>query len=127
MSSKKYYPKDEERINANRQKALEFLGGKCVNCGSTEKLEFDHINDDRVGVDQCVSRLFSYSWERILVELKRCQLLCKPCHNKKTIKDKGWGGMVHGILSTYTNKKCRCDRCRESNALYMRNRLVGVE
>lgn len=122
------YKLDKVRIEQHRQKALAHLGGKCVHCGTTERLEFDHIDNDRNGeLERCVSRLFSCSWERITVELNKCQLLCKTCHGKKTAKDHGWGKLVHGVLSTYTNKKCRCEKCREANNTYMRNRLVGVK
>jgi 5-methylcytosine-specific restriction endonuclease McrA len=123
------YQQDKQRIAANRIKAIEFLGGKCANCGSMDRLEFDHIDDDRNNDrGRCVSRLLSYSWERILVELKLCQLLCKSCHIEKTIKDKGFNKVVHGLFSTYTNKKCRCSDCRAANANYMRKyALSGVE
>lgn len=123
------WQQDKDRIAKNRAKAIEFLGGRCTNCGVTERLEFDHINDDRDGNrERCVSRLFVYSWERILVELKLCQLLCKPCHTEKTIEDKGFNKVIHGVLATYTNKKCRCIDCRAANANYMRKyALSGVK
>lgn len=35
---------DLERYHNRRSKAFKFLGGKCKNCGSTERLELDHIN-----------------------------------------------------------------------------------
>jgi hypothetical protein len=71
---------------------------------------------------------FLIAGKRILAELKFCQLLCKPCHIEKTIKDKGFNQAVHGLLSTYCNKKCRCDECRAANANYMRKyALSGVE
>lgn len=38
-SDKRYYDKLRAQI-------IEILGGCCVVCGTTEKLEFDHINND---------------------------------------------------------------------------------
>jgi hypothetical protein len=26
--------------------------------------------------------------------------------------------MIHGLLTTYVNGKCRCDQCREANRVY---------
>jgi len=32
-------------------------------------------------------------------------------------------GPVHGLYTTYTNWRCRCDQCRAANASYMRVRV----
>jgi len=62
------------------------LGGKCVKCNSTENLHFDHIESK--------SKVFSigdkitYPKEKIINELKKCQLLCRSCHTLKTINSK---------------------------------------
>ena len=40
---------------------------------------------------------------------------------------KGFGGRRHGSYSTYTNRGCRCEECREANRLYFfrRRRLLA--
>lgn len=64
--------------------ALERLGGVCVVCGCSDRLEFDHIDPS--------SKLFSVSqgymkaFTLLEAEVAKCQLLCRPCHSKKT-----WG------------------------------------
>lgn len=62
--------------------AVERLGGKCVRCGSTENLEFDHIiPGSRL---RKVSEATNWSMERFLAEVDKCQLLCGPHHREKT-------------------------------------------
>lgn len=69
-------------MDKKRQKALDFLGGKCVECGSTEDLHFDHI-DPKTKVFT-ISRSLNRRWEVLQVELEKCQLLCAPHHRDKT-------------------------------------------
>jgi 5-methylcytosine-specific restriction endonuclease McrA len=72
-----------ERYNTRRDAALVALGGKCAKCGSTEDLEFDHV--DPASKKYEVSTMFSkYSAAKIAEELEKCQLLCKPHHQEKT-------------------------------------------
>ncbi len=52
---------------------IEILGGKCKVCQSIENLEIDHIKALCLGGKDIVKNL---------------QILCKPCHVKKTIKDR---------------------------------------
>lgn len=70
----------EQRLH---QRARDILGNKCVDCGNTEELQLDHINDD--GKED---RKQANSRNAILAILKRncegIQLLCYPCHVKKT-------------------------------------------
>ena len=61
---------------------LDILGGKCVQCGSQEKLQFDHIEPNNKSFS--VGKLLSYSFDLILDELKKCQILCFDCHLNKT-------------------------------------------
>jgi len=71
-----------------RQKALEYLGNKCINCDQTEpsiKLEFDHI--DPLKKQFIISRNLTIAWEKLLIELEKCQLLCNECHKNKTYDD----------------------------------------
>ena len=61
------------------------MGGKCVKCGSTKNLEFDHI-DPRTK-EYTITSLFSRSPEIIEKELAKCQLLCHDCHIEKSKTD----------------------------------------
>ena len=62
--------------------AVKMLGGQCVECGATERLQFDHI-DPRHKSFEIADRLAQYAWPRIMVELAKCQLLCERCHIEK--------------------------------------------
>lgn len=63
----------------------------CVSCGEADPivLEFDHRDP---GIkDSEVTRLLSYaSWERILDEIKKCDVVCSNCHRKRTAQQFGW-------------------------------------
>ena len=81
------YYREYSRNYYYRQKSkfIKLLGGKCANCSSTYKLQFDHIdcNDKKFNF----SNFMSHSKEDILKELKKCQLLCRRCHDKKSKKE----------------------------------------
>jgi len=62
----------------NKKKALEYLGGQCAHCGSTDRMEFDHINHKEV--DFRISQNLAASWKTLKKELDKCQLLCHTCH-----------------------------------------------
>lgn len=76
--SRKYYHK-------RRNELLSKLGGKCVKCGSTEHLEFDHINSVEKRFN--ISDLLNRSKQETETELQKCQLLCHSCHTKKSNKE----------------------------------------
>lgn len=65
-----------------KQTYLDYLGNKCVKCGSQENLEFDHIDPKSKKFTIC-ARL-TYKPEIVYAELDKCQLLCKECHIAKT-------------------------------------------
>lgn len=120
------YTKEQQRAynlkrrEERRKKCIELLGGKCVNCGATENLEFDHINPaDTV---RRISELLTCKMEILLGELFKCQLLCKPCHFEKTTRqDRVHADQTHGTLTSYTY--CKCEKCKEAKNEYMRNYL----
>ena len=65
-----------------RQQLVEHLGGKCVGCGTTKDLQFDHIN--RADKLYTIGKIIDWDMSRILPEVEKCQLLCKECHRIKT-------------------------------------------
>lgn len=112
--------RDKQRKDERRAKAIELLGGKCVTCGTTERLQFDHIKNDRQGYGGLISYLLKTRWERLLAELEKCQLLCISCHAVKTGADKSAKEPKHGVQGTYVNRKCRCDKCVFANSEHTR-------
>jgi 5-methylcytosine-specific restriction endonuclease McrA len=74
----------KNRWNNRRKEAIEKLGGKCTKCGSTENLEFDHKK--RAGKKFTLADFSSKNEKEFQAELKKCRLLCRPCHYERTGK-----------------------------------------
>ena len=99
---------DRKRYHDRMQKAIEILGGKCVWCGETSGLEFDHVDPKQK--DFTISDLWTKPIEVFMLEVNKCRLLCSTCH---TIRH---NITTHGTHSYYVNRKCRCDLCRKANS-----------
>lgn len=95
---------------------IDVLGGVCIECGTDHKLHFDHVIPEEKEFH--ISSNLDYGLDKILVELQKCQLLCKSCHTQKTITDKGHNVASHGGMSMYTNQRCRCSKCKSAWAEY---------
>lgn len=70
------------RRSEKKQERINYLGGKCVGCGTTQDLQFDHI--DRTLKEYAISSKPDYTLDKIKPELDKCRLLCKSCHIVKT-------------------------------------------
>ena len=75
------YEKQQERAKNRKLKAIKMMGNKCKYCGYNKNysaLVFHHLSKKDFGLD---GRKFSNtSWEKILLELKKCELVCHNCH-----------------------------------------------
>ena len=105
---REYHLKRYHRI---RKEAIEKLGGKCNKCGSTEKLQLDHIDPKNKSFD--VSLFLSVPLKLFREELKKCQVLCFNCHSIKSILEQGKipARGTHRTLSAY--RYCRCKLCKK--------------
>jgi hypothetical protein len=105
-------PYIKARRHERRAKLIEMLGGRCVRCGATEKLHFDHIDPSTktfaVGSD------LSRAWDVLVEEALKTQLLCPPCHVEKGREDRPEVG--HGLYR-YEYYRCRCDVCKAANSI----------
>jgi 5-methylcytosine-specific restriction endonuclease McrA len=101
-------------LKRRRDKAKAFLGGKCASCASTTSLEFDHIEPSTKEIDISSAIALHWSWNRLMQELTKCQLLCKSCHVEKTRKDKP--PVKCGSYWTYKKHGCRCAACTAANS-----------
>lgn len=84
---------------ARRKKALvaeraEYLVGLfseqgCVDCGEDDPLvlEFDHLKDKKFNITR---GLRERSWEAVLDEIAKCEVVCANCHRRRTAKRGGW-------------------------------------
>ena len=75
------YTKEYARNRKNLLK--EKMGGKCVQCGATEHLQFDHINPS----EKLYNISNNFFRQDIDEEIAKCQLLCSRCHLEKTKND----------------------------------------
>lgn len=69
------------RYREIRDQLVEEMGGKCVKCGSTEALEFHHV-DPSTKVDRLARLIAHKGLAIILAEAEKCELLCAPCHDE---------------------------------------------
>tara|TARA_B100000131_G_C17924797_1_gene535804 strand:- start:57 stop:683 length:627 start_codon:yes stop_codon:yes gene_type:complete len=91
----------KRRYNESRQQCIDKLGGKCVECGATESLQFDHINPLEKSFP--ISETLHWSPKKkkevkFDEELDKCQLLCPKCHLEKTKNDWLSGELYKGIV-----------------------------
>lgn len=104
---------DRMRAASARAEWVASKGGACFRCGSTDRIEIDHI--DPSTKEYKIATIWSRKKEIREYELAKCQLLCYNCHKEKTIAET-IKEMQHGTLSMYQSRKCRCDECRAANA-----------
>ena len=76
-----------------RRNMLDFLSDKkCTVCAESDirTLEFDHTDPatKRFSISQAVR--LGYSWSDVLLEIKKCRILCANCHKKHTALQAGW-------------------------------------
>lgn len=72
-----------ERQRRVKQKAVDYLGGKCSICDYDKyigALDFHHINPDEK--DFSIAELKLSSFEKIKSELDKCILVCANCHRE---------------------------------------------
>jgi len=83
---KKY---SSERRKKYKLKAIEYKGGKCVDCldkydGKNACIfDFHHLRDKEFNIS---GLLLEKSMIKLKVEADKCVLLCANCHRKRTIK-----------------------------------------
>jgi hypothetical protein len=92
-----------------KRRADWFAGKVCEWCGTSERLELDHI-DPELKVTHAV---WSWAAHRREEELAKCRPLCHDCHQERTRIQarERMGGLDHG-LTMYNKYGCRCDVCR---------------
>lgn len=67
----------------NKEKAIEYKGGKCVICGYDKyvgALDFHHLDPSKK--DFNLSQFSVYNLEKIKPELDECVILCSNCHRE---------------------------------------------
>lgn len=84
-----------------------------MQCGSTEKLQFDHVDwrtkEFTIAPNWAMKDRIAFE-----AELAKCQLLCTECHDAKTKLDKSEmepPEFAHGTTYAWMKRKCECVPC----------------
>lgn len=85
-NSKKEIAYDKARTKKSIQRMDEYLADKsCADCGNSNRvvLEFDHVRGKKhAAISDMVRR--GYSWERIMDEVSKCEIVCANHHRIRT-------------------------------------------
>ncbi len=82
--SKDYYKVNERR--ARKQTLINLLGGECLKCGfayngkNACSFQFHHVNPATKVFPLTASKLLDVSWDEIIDEVLKCELVCANCH-----------------------------------------------
>lgn len=95
-----------------RRRAEHMNGQACVDCGSVQNLEIDHVDAS----SKVEHRIWSWSEERRSAELSKCVVRCHACHMIKTLTYDA-RQPTHGTTSMYNRRGCRCEDCREAKKI----------
>lgn len=86
---RKEYFKNRADIKRNKVAEIKLMRG-CIDCGYNSNsfaLEFDHKENNGVpytGKSKTVASYMYNSWERILEEIEKCDVVCCNCHAIRT-------------------------------------------
>jgi len=76
-----------------RRKMLDYLTDKsCIQCGINDRrvLDFDHLDPTLKSFSIARGITNTRSWDAILLEIKKCQILCANCHRIRTSEQQNW-------------------------------------
>jgi hypothetical protein len=82
------YHFQKERWKDRKRQAIELMGGECCNCGYKKNmaaLHFHHL--DPTEKDCSWTKMRLKSWDKAVVELKKCVLICANCHAEEHSPD----------------------------------------
>ena len=89
--SKTHSPR-EIRIRKNQESLFDYLNDKeCADCGEADSrvLQFDHVYGGKLAnVAEMVSA--GYSWDTILSEIAKCEVVCANCHVRRSAERGGY-------------------------------------
>jgi 5-methylcytosine-specific restriction endonuclease McrA len=81
------YTPQQKREWLARRRAAWFDGKSCDLCGSTDRLELDHVDPTQ----KVSHHIWSWAKARREAELAKCRPLCHDCHKVKSATEKARG------------------------------------
>lgn len=69
------------RYQSKKKQAISLFGNQCFDCKqSFPDCVYDFHHLDPLTKDKNIKAIFNLSWNKILIELNKCILLCSNCH-----------------------------------------------
>jgi len=102
-----------------------FSDKQCVDCGSKERLELDHIDPEQ----KVSNSIWSWSQKRRDEETAKCEVRCYCCHKSRSAKQcREWFSrpITHGTVTAYLKRKCKCSICSEFYKKWRRNKYERI-
>lgn len=90
-NKKDLYTSQMKRWNRNKIKAIEHLGNQCKDCGNKFHpacYDFHHRNP--IEKEFVWDKLRLKSWDKIVLEIAKCDLLCSNCHRMRHVRNELW-------------------------------------
>lgn len=100
-NDRKQYYIDKSSTWRNEQKIIfyEWLSQqKCCDCSLSDirVLEFDHLHDKEFEISK---KIGSVLFETLLIEIEKCDIVCRNCHAIRTAERGNWYGFLRGSNS----------------------------
>ena len=114
VSRERHREYELQRFHKRKAEMFAYLGGQCVVCGTDESLQIDHVDPSTKLFS--ITKNWSIAWARLVVELDKCQLLCKTHHDVKSsteVQVEHGGGKCG-------KRGCKCEPCMKRKAEYMK-------
>lgn len=81
----KYAQSSKNARFRRKQKIIELKNKPCTDCGVRYPhyvMQFDHIDDNKI--DSVSKLMIKSSWQTVLDEIAKCELVCANCHASRT-------------------------------------------
>jgi len=103
QNEKNNYTKNKNRGIERKLFFIKQLGGKCSNCGYNRNysaLTFHHKNPNEKESGLDLRKMSGYSFNKLQIEVNKCQLLCHNCHMELHYPNNKMVGLDRLELST---------------------------
>lgn len=100
-------------------KSIEYLGGKCLECGTTDKFVMDFHHREGSKKSDNFNFFRTLSWDKIKVELDKCDLLCSNCHASIHYDDEVIDNKhrINKDVLLRIKNKYKCEKCEWDKSL----------